>query len=119
VQVLIRTKLPKIDWLICRIWPLPPQVGQVVNFFVSLPEPSQAGQGSIWSRPTSFSVPNAASSSVMRICMRRSAPGRGPALCRPPPPKKVSKISPNPEKSALNPPENPPPPEYEPRDALL
>ncbi|MBA7481716.1 hypothetical protein ES707_17190 [subsurface metagenome] len=117
--MLIRTKFPKMDWLICRIWPLPPHVGQVVNFFVSLPDPSHAGQGSICSRGTSLSVPNAASSSVTRIFIRRSAPGRGPELCLPPPPKKVSKISPNPEKSALNPPENPPPPEYEPRDALL
>ena len=45
--MLILTKLPKMDWLACRIWPLPPQVGQVVNFLVSLPDPSHAGQGSI------------------------------------------------------------------------
>ncbi len=121
VQGLIRTKLPKMDWLICRICPLPPQVGQVVNFRVSLPDPSQAGQGSICSTEISFSVPKTASSSVMRIFIRRSAPGRGPVLCLPPnpPPKNESKISPKPEKSALNPPEYPPPPAYDPLDALL
>ncbi len=122
LHVLIRTKFPKRDWLICRICPVPPQVGQVTVFFVSLPVPSHSMQGSTCSTSTSFSVPNTASSSVIRNFTRMSAPGRGPVCCLPPPanppPKKVSNISPNPEKSALNPLEYPPP-EYEPREALL
>jgi len=110
-QGVILTNWPKMLWLICRSWPLPPQRGQEIRFLVLLPVPSHAVQGSAWETSISRSVPKTASSSEIQRFIIRSAPGRGPdGRCPPNPPPKKSKISPKPEKSAENPPNPPPPP---------
>ena len=111
-QVDIRTNWPKMVWLACWTWPLPPHWGQVVMVFVSLPVPSQLVQGSVCQISTSRSAPATACSSGTCIRMSRSAPRCGPrdACPRAPPPKNASKMSPKPEKSEENPPSNPPPP---------
>ncbi len=92
-----------------RIWPLPPQVGQV---FVLLPGfaplPPQVSQFSCREMLISRLTPKAASSKEILTLTSTSPPRIGPFLWAVrPPPKKLSKISPKPPKPS-KPPKPPP-----------
>ena len=100
-QGVVTANCPKTLRCARRTWPEPAQVTQdVIGVPGSLPAPEQFWHGSMRTISKSRSQPNTASSKVSVMRWLMSSPARAWLAVRPPPPKKVSKISPNPPKGS-------------------